>query len=130
MKLRGLHPELRNNATWLLNYAESVGVPVTVTSVARSYQEQGVLRARFEECLQRGPVGPGREPGCRFPANRPGDSAHQPFQVQGATGALAWDSSVPDWAMSWWIDMRRWAGWEVFDHDNIHAQVPSWRRLT
>lgn len=109
MKLRGLHPTLIPYAEWCLDVAAYYGVPVEVTSVYRTWKEQAELRRAYEE---------GRS---AFPANRPGDSAHE--------YGLAWDSWVPQPYRAWWIEVRRAAGWEVFTSDWIHAQVPRWREI-
>jgi hypothetical protein len=37
MRLRGLHPVVRERADWAVRYAESQGVPVTITSVPEPY---------------------------------------------------------------------------------------------
>lgn len=107
-KLSGLHPQIRQAAEWCLQVARHFSVPVTVTSVYRSFEEQERLRLRWESGLS------------RWPANRPGDSAHN--------YGLAWDSSVPDWAQRWWDEVRRYAGWHVPRNDEIHAALPDWRR--
>lgn len=106
-RLQGLHRQVREAADWCLEVAAYYDVPVTVTSGYRSWQQQAKLRQDYEE---------GRS---RWPANRPGDSAHN--------YGLAWDSVVPAWAQSWWSDVRRLAGFEVLPNDVIHAQVPGWR---
>ncbi len=116
--LRGLHPQVREAAEWALAWARHYDVPVTVTSTLRPWAQQQRLRERFEKCVREGrfPT-PGTE--CAFPANRPGDSAHQ--------FGLAWDSVVPSWAQSWWDEVRRLAGFHVLPNDRIHAEVPQWR---
>jgi hypothetical protein len=118
ISLRGLHPQVREAADWALGWAAYYSVPVTVTSTYRSWAEQRALRARWEECLRTGRAG---QPGpCQYPANQPGDSAHN--------WGLAWDSTVPPEYQSWWNAVRRAAGFEVLDNDQIHAQVPQWRQ--
>lgn len=107
MRLAGLHPAVREAAEWALGWAEYYGVPVTVTSGFRSMEKQRELRRAWEQ---------GRS---RWPANRPGDSSHN--------YGLAWDSTVPEWAQSWWTMVREAAGFEVLPNDVIHAQVPRWR---
>lgn len=109
MKLAGLQDWARPYAEWCLDVAAYYDVPVTVTSTFRSWAEQERLRRRWEDGLS------------PWPANRPGDSAHQ--------WGLAWDSVVPDQYTQWWAQVRRYAGWEVLDNDIIHAQVPNWRNL-
>ena len=114
---RGLHEALRPAAEWTLAVADYYEVPVTVTSVFRSWEDQTRLRRNYEACLASGEFGKTAQ--CRYPANRPGDSAHN--------WGLAWDSTVPERYQSWWDAVRRYAGFEVLENDRIHAQLPSWR---
>ncbi len=121
IKLNGLLDPVRERAEMALAWAAYYGLTVTVTSGSRSLQEQAVLRSRWEACLTRGEkVWPGNpNPNCRYPANRPGDSAH-------GVG-MAFDSSVPadqQWA---WNYLRRYAGFHVPEGDPVHAEVPNWR---
>lgn len=109
MGLAGLQSWVRPYAEWCLDVAHYYGIPVTITSTYRSWAEQAELRRRYEQ---------GRS---RWPANRPGDSAHN--------YGLAWDSTVPERYQDWWNAVRRAAGFEVLDNDIIHAQVPRWRDL-
>jgi hypothetical protein len=117
MQLRGLHEALRPNAQWALDVADYYGIPVEITSVERSWSDQQKLYDNYVKCVQTGRFG--REPGCMYPANRPGDSAHQ--------YGLAWDSWVPEQYREAWKYIRRYAHFEVPDHDWIHAQLPNWR---
>jgi len=107
LRLAGLHPGLRTNAQWTLDVADFYGVPVNVTSVYRSWTAQKRLRELWLA---------GKS---RFPANRPGDSAHN--------FGLAWDSTVAPEYQAWWDAVRRFAGFEVLPNDLIHAQLTSWR---
>lgn len=107
--LKGLHPQVRANAEWALKWADYFGVPVTVTSGFRSWEDQKKLRERYEAGQS------------AFPANRPGDSAHN--------FGLAWDSTVPSAYQAWWTEVRRMAGFEVLPNDVIHAQVSNWRAI-
>ncbi len=119
IKLLGLHRDVKANAEWALAWADYYDVPAAVTSGFRSWQDQDRLRRNYEQCLAKGTAGqPGR---CEFPANRPGDSAHN--------FGLAWDSWVPDWAMPWWAHVRELAGFRVPSGDIIHAEVPKWREI-
>ena len=118
MRLRGLNPALRARADYALGVASRYNIPVEVTSVYRSPREQAELRANYERCLREGRFG--RTPECRYPANRPGDSAHN--------FGLAWDSTVEPRYQAWWDYVRRALGFEVLSNDRIHAQLPSWRR--
>jgi len=107
VRLAGLNQGLRPAAEWSLAVADFYRVPVEVTSVYRSWIAQKRLRDRWLA---------GKS---KWPANRPGDSAHN--------FGLAWDSTVPDWAQEWWNHVRRLAGFEVLPNDEIHAQLTNWR---
>lgn len=122
IKLRGLDANVRERAQWCLDWAAHYGIPVTVTSGLRSWADQVKLRGRYEDCLQRGEsVHPGNpNPACRFPANRPGDSAHN--------FGWAWDSWVPEQYREWWIELRKIAGFHVPANDWVHAEIPEWRQ--
>ena len=108
-ELEGVHPEIRARAEWAISWAEYYGVPVTVTSGFRSLEDQARLRAKWEAGLS------------RWPANRPGESAHNV--------GLAWDSTVPSWASSWWVRVRELAGFRIPAGDEIHAEWPGWRQV-
>jgi len=116
--LRGLDPVVRERAELVLKWAQHFGVPVSVNSGYRSFAEQTKLRRTFEGCVAANKF-PG--PGCRFPANRPGDSAHN--------FGLAFDSNVSPVLMPWWTAIRNWAGFRVPSNDIIHAEVPNWRNF-
>lgn len=122
--LRGLHPQVRERAELALAWARWYGVNPTVTSGHRTWAEQVKLRDQFESCVARGetitPSNP--NPACRYPANRPGDSAHN--------YAMAWDSVVQPHEQWTWDYIRRWAGFHVPEHDRIHAEVPNWRSFS
>lgn len=122
ISLRGLNPTVRAAAERALAWAAFYKIPVTVTSAARPWAEQEKLRARYEACLSRGErVYPGNpDPACRYPANRPGESAHN--------YGLAFDSSVPPEWLPAWTWLRRAAGFAVPENDPVHAEVPSWRQ--
>ena len=107
MALRGLDSRVRPYAEWAMNIAHHYGVSPTVTSTYRSCEEQRALRARYE----RGE--------SRWPANRPGDSAHN--------FGWAFDSVVPAEHQQFWDEVRAYVGFEVLPNDIIHAQVPNWR---
>jgi len=106
-QLRGLDPEVRQQAECAFQLAHAQGIKPVVTSVRRSWAEQLRLRERWE----RGE--------SRFPANNPGDSAHQ--------YGLAFDTYVPDDQMACWVAIRRSVGLSVPEGDLIHAERPSWR---
>ena len=106
--LRGLDAGLRPYAEWAMDIAHHYGVEPTVTSVYRSWSEQERLRQRFLAGQS------------RWPANKPGDSAHN--------YGWAWDSVVPAQQQQLWDQIRRYVGWEVLENDIIHAQVPGWRK--
>jgi len=105
-----------------LAWAVYYGLTVTVGSGLRSLSEQAALRSRWEACVRRGErVWPGNpNSACRYPANRPGDSAHN--------FGLAFDSSVPDSQQWVWDYLRRYAGFHVPAGDLPHAEVPDWRQ--
>ena len=115
IQLRGLHPQVRARAELTLEYANRFGVRPVVTSGHRSWHEQAELRRRFLAGES------------AFPANRPGDSAHN--------FGLAFDSVLPSTLRGiprferGWIAIRRAAGFEVPPNDLIHSQVPGWRRF-
>lgn len=123
--ISSLHPEVAARVNWLLEVARLNHIPATLTSTTRSSSYQAQLRANYEQCLARGLVGTSARlaPGmsCKYPANRPGDSAHE-FGV-------AWDSVVPDQWLPIWTALREYAGFRVADEngDPIHAEVPNWR---
>ncbi len=120
VKLAGLHPQVREAAEWALSWADYYGVPVTITSGFRSWAEQQKLRRNYEQCLASGDFG--RTADCRFPANRPGDSAHN--------YGLAWDSTTEPRFQEWWNHVRELAGFQVLSNDLPHAQVRDWRMFT
>lgn len=122
MRLTGINPGLAGAADYTLELAAQYGLRPEVTSVYRSISEQKDLRLRFERCVAQGikvyPQNP--NPACRYPANRPGDSAHN--------WGLAWDSWVKPEDMPLWTAIRRAVGWQVPDNDLIHAELPEWRK--
>lgn len=117
MRLAGLHPTVREHASWALQVAEYYGVPVTVTSGARSWESQNRLYRNWLQCKASGNVG--KTPDCMYPANPPGQSSHE--------YGLSWDSTTDPTYQDWWDYVRRFAGFEVLSNDRIHAQVPNWR---
>jgi len=106
-RLKGLDSRLYPYAQWAVDIARYYGIDPTITSTFRSWEEQTILRQRYErgESL--------------FPANRPGDSAHN--------YGWAWDSVVPEPDQGLWDAIRRYVGFEVLPNDIIHAQLPDWR---
>jgi hypothetical protein len=122
MRLDGLNPGLLPAAQYAVDLAKELRLDVTITSVYRTLAEQMQLRRRYEQCLARGefqkPTAQRSAP-CRYPANRPGDSAHN--------WGLAWDSWVPPEQMPAWVELRRQLGWSVPDNDVVHAELPDWR---
>ena len=118
MKLTGLPRDVRNAAKWSLDWARYYGVPVTIPSGKRSWAKQARLRKNYEACVERGEFG--KTARCRWPANRPGDSAHN--------YGWAWDSTTDPQFQPWWNSVRQMAGFHVPSNDVIHAEVPDWRR--
>jgi hypothetical protein len=123
VKLAGLHEALRPYADYALETAVYNGIPVTVSSVYRSWDQQRLLRENYEICRRRGlagrdvRLGPGLS--CAWPANEPGDSAHN--------YRFAWDSVVDPFYQAAWNYIRRTIGWLVPENDEIHAELPNWR---
>lgn len=113
-----LHPAIRGAADYALEIARANGLDVTVTSTVRSMSEQARLRSRFEHCLASGEtIFPGnKNPACRYPANRPGYSAHN--------YGLAFDSSVPEGQWPLWNAIRKYVGFEIDPSDRVHAEFP------
>lgn len=117
--LRGLHPAVRQAAEAALVLAEESGLAIRITSTFRSLSEQALLRDRFEKCVASGRFP--SPPDCRFPANRPGDSAHN--------FGLAFDSVLDRGQQSEWNAIRESLGFRVPSNDQIHAEVPGWRNI-
>jgi len=107
--LRGLDAEVRPYAEYAFQLAHYYGLTPVVTSTFRSWAEQRTLRAKWEAGLS------------KWPANRPGDSAHN--------FGWAFDSWVPDERMAMWAAIRQYVGFRVPERDIIHAEVPSWRQF-
>ena len=99
---------LRPHAEYAVQIANAYGIQPVITSVFRSWAEQTRLRSRWEAGQS------------KWPANRPGDSAHN--------YGWAWDSWVPDHQMADWAAIRQYVGWEVPGNDVIHAGLPDWRQ--
>lgn len=125
LSVHGLHPDLRARAEWCLKVASQAGIPVTVTSVKRTWANQVKLYENFQQCRRRGlyPSAASLSPGmsCKYPANPPGESAHE--------FGLAWDSWVPATHQDDWDAIRRYAGFRVPENDRIHAELPNWRDI-
>lgn len=115
LDLSGLHPALKPYAEYALKIANANGIVPVVTSTARTWAAQAKLYAAYVAGTS------------KYPANVPGDSAHQPRKVNGQEGALAFDSSVPDEHLATWIAIRRYVGFRVPENDLIHAELPNWR---
>lgn len=106
--LRGLDSQLRPYAEYTFQLARHYGLTPQVTSVYRGWALQQQLRQQWEA---------GRS---RWPANRPGDSAHN--------FGWAFDSVVPEPQQPTWDAIRRYVGWRVPENDYIHAELPDWRQ--
>jgi len=108
--LRGLEPDVRSAAECAFMLAREYGLTTpVVTSVVRGWAEQLRLRERWEAGES------------DFPANKPGDSAHQ--------FGLAFDSWVPDAEMGLWKRIRECVGLVVPEGDLIHAERRDWRSI-
>lgn len=116
-RLAGLQPLIRQAAEYALAVAEYYGVPVTVTSGFRSWEDQQRLRTNYEQCLASGNYGKTQD--CKYPANRPGDSSHN--------WGLGFDSWVPAEYQPAWTYIREAIGFRVPPNDVIHAELPGWR---
>jgi len=109
IQLRGLARGVREAAEVSLELARYFDVPVTVTSTFRPLAEQRRLRQLWEAGLS------------PWPANQPGDSAHN---FGWAFDSVTSPSRRPDWDL-----IREWSGFHVPTNDRIHAEVPNWRRF-
>jgi hypothetical protein len=118
ISLRGLHPFLRPGAEDAVRWARAYGVEPRITSVRRTWSQQSELYDKHMKCRREGKYPHGV--GCHYPANPPGWSAHQ--------YGLAFDSTVPGHAESWWRDVRQNFGFRVPPHDRIHAEHPEAQR--
>lgn len=116
MILPGVDSNVRAAAALAVKVAADNGIKVTVTSGYRSLEKQAALRADYEQC-QAGNTA-GRD--CRYPANRPGNSAHN--------FGLAFDSTVSPSQLPAWNFIRQWAGFALAANDAVHAEVPNWRK--
>jgi len=119
LALRGLHRDLRDPAEFAMEIARFNGINPVISSVTRTFTNQARLRANFERCVAQGRFP--SPPNCLFPANRPGDSAHN--------YGFAFDSIVPASQQRTWDAIRTWVGWRVPGNDLIHAELPEWRRF-
>jgi hypothetical protein len=107
MTLAGLHPRVRQRGQLALNYAKQQGIYVQVTSTYRSIDQQRKLYNAYLAGTS------------QFPANPPGQSAHN--------YGLAWDSVVAPDYRQWWTRVREAFGFRVPSNDWIHAEVPEWK---
>lgn len=117
-RLAGIERDVRAAADWCLSVADYYGVTVTVVSGRRSTDEQRKLWLNYQQCLAAGMMG--KRPDCQYPANPPGESAHE--------FGLAWDSVVEASLWPWWTHVRELAGFRVPPRDLPHAEVPDWQR--
>ncbi len=116
--LRGMRAELRPYAEYAHAIADHFNVTARVASVSRTWNEQQRLYNRYVAARAAGSFPSAAVP---YPANAPGDSAHQ--------YGLAWDSQVAPEYRQWWKEVRRWIGFMVYDHDAPHAELPGWRAV-
>lgn len=114
--LRGMREDLRPWAEYAVALGRWYGIPVTITSVRRTWSEQATLYGRYRDALENGSFPSAR---VRYPANAPGDSAHQ--------YGMAFDSTVPPELQPEWNWIRNAIGWSVPSNDAIHAELPGWR---
>lgn len=118
-----LLPPVRDRMNQAIQIANMLGFAPRVTSSYRSISQQATLRRQYESCIANGQiVSPtNADPTCRYPANAPGDSAHN--------FGLAFDSVVPDGYWDAWTELRAFLGFRVPDNDRVHAEVPDWRSI-
>lgn len=123
MAITDLLPPVKALMDLTVQVGKAFGLTPTVTSTFRSIAKQQQLRAAYESCLAQGQIirPSNADANCRYPANRPGDSAHN--------FGLAWDSSVPDGQWDLWNAIRSALGWTLDPNDRVHAEVPGWRSI-
>lgn len=109
VQLRGLAPQLRPAAEYLLAVARAYGLHPTVTSARRSRAEQQRLYDRAQA---------GRS---KYPAAAPGRSAHE--------YGMALDVVVPDAEWPLWNAIRTAIGFTWSPSDIVHSEVPGWRQI-
>lgn len=107
--LRGLAPQLRPAAEYLLNVARQYGLHPTVTSAKRTRAEQQRLYDRARAGLS------------KYPAAPPGRSAHE--------YGMALDVVVPDDEWPLWNEIRTRIGFHWAASDIVHSEVPGWRGI-
>jgi len=104
----GMDARLRAHAEATVSYAEKFGIVPVIVSVRRNAVEQQKLWQNFQA---------GRS---KWPANPPGDSAHQ--------YGVAFDTTVKPEHQEAWNFIRRGFGWTVHESDIPHAEFPNWRQ--
>lgn len=90
-----------------MRMAQQMEIQPVITSVRRNWAQQSKLHENYRLGLS------------KFPANAPGDSAHQ--------YGVAWDSWVPPADQEMWNRIRAHWGWKLYPHDEVHAEFPNWR---
>lgn len=108
IQLRGMDARVRPFAEYSHQIADYYGIPVTITSVYRSIQEQRALYLKRQA---------GQHP---YPVAPPGASAHN--------FGMAWDSYVQPEHQDDWDAIRRWVGFYVPENDRIHGAVYHWHQ--
>lgn len=120
MQLSGLDPLIRAYADDTVRDGRRLGLNITITSVRRTWAFQEQLRNHWLQCVASGHAyDPDPALKCLYPANAPGDSAHN--------YGLAWDSVVDDDQWDLWNRVRAWHGWGLDAQDKVHAELPQWR---
>jgi LAS superfamily LD-carboxypeptidase LdcB len=120
IQLAGLDPLVRAYAEDLLRDGRRLGLHITITSVRRTWAFQEELYNHWLQCVRTGKAyDPDPALKCRYPANAPGDSAHQ--------YGLAFDSVVEEGEWDLWNQVRAWHGWRVPEEDRVHSELPDWR---
>lgn len=121
--LAGYGPVMREAIEYALEVGRAYGLHPELTSTVRPLSEQRALYARYLACKARGErIHPGnKNPGCRYPAAAPGESAHN--------YGLAFDSWVPEGEWEAWNHIRAAVGFHLIKNDRVHAEYPGWRSI-
>jgi predicted amidohydrolase YtcJ len=105
----GMDERLRHHAEATVSYAEKFGIVPVIISVRRNYAEQAKLYSNY------------RAGKSKWPANPPGQSAHQ--------YGVAFDATVKPEHQEAWNYIRRGFGWRVHETDPPHAEYPDWQSV-
>lgn len=115
--LANLHPKFAPAVRYLVEEAEAMGIPVTITSGFRSIEEQRRVCADLKERERKGHG--------RFPCATPGLSAHQ----YGLAVDLMGGSSFGSQAHAALINLATSMGFATVRNDPPHLEHPAWRAI-